>query len=113
MKSILKPLHGKYYGTTVEITDGAYKGQEVTIWISTGENGPEPSIRELERQGVTQQQWDNNDQVGNWPMNTPDYCNGVAGDAIKARDWMCDTHFEGRIAYEAALGLIEVFKNIR
>ena len=114
MKAELKPLDGKYYGTEVEIVEGPYKGHVVTIWMSTGANGPEPSVRELERHGVTQEQWDRNEQVGNWPMETPDYCDGVAGAPIMARDALniCDSHFEGRVAYEAALGLVKVLEAI-
>lgn len=114
MKAIIKPLEGKYYGTIVEITEGPYKGHEINIWISVGEKGPEPSIRELEGCGITQEEWDHNERVGNWPRSTPDYCNGSPGDPIMARDALeiYDSHFEGRIAYEIAIKLVKAIEEI-
>ena len=115
MKAEIKPLEGKYYGTKVEVTDGPYKGHVVSIWMSPSRTGAPPSARELARHGVTQEQWDSNAQVGNWPMDTPDYCGGEAGAPIMARDALniCDCHFEGRAAYEAALGLVKVLEAIK
>lgn len=115
MKAEIRPLKGKYYGTQVEILDGSYKGHVVTIWISVGEKGIEPSVRELRAHGVTQEQWDKNEQVGNWPLDTPDYCDGEPGAAIMARDSLGihDSHFEGRVAYELALGIVTVLKSIQ
>jgi hypothetical protein len=115
MKAILKPLKRRYYGTIVEIVDGPYAGHEITVWISVGDCDLQPSKRELDFAGITQDQWNTNPQVGTWPMETPDYCDGKPGQALMARDQLgiCDTHFEGRIAYEAALGLIEVLKGIK
>jgi hypothetical protein len=109
MNAIIKPLDGKYYGTVVEITDGPYAGHEVVLWISVGKCDLEPSIRELDKYGITQEQWNENPKM-------PDYeALFLPGSPITAREVVdiCDSHFEGRVAYEAALGLIDVLKKIK
>ena len=115
MNAILQPLEGKYYGTKVRIIDGPYSDHEITIWLSIGLSGIEPSIRELEKYDVTQEQWDNNEQIGTWPMDTPDYFDYKPGSPIFARDSLViyDSHFESRVSYEIAMGLLEVLKDIK
>lgn len=56
MKAELLPLDGKYYGTRIDITDGAAKIGSINLWFSDYA----PSGRELEVYGVTREQWDNN-----------------------------------------------------
>jgi hypothetical protein len=118
MKAALKPLEGKYYGTIIEIIDGIYAGHAINVWISTGmaygEFGLDPSIRELEHYSITQKQWDNNEQVGNWPIETPAYCEGEPGAPIMAREALgiFDSHFETRVSLEIAQGIIKLLESI-
>lgn len=49
------PLRGKHYGTKVEIRHGD-DSRDITVWFSGGAPSPE----QLDRIGVTRQQWDDN-----------------------------------------------------
>jgi hypothetical protein len=97
MKAILKPLEGKYYGTEIEIDFGDGREKETLKLWNDGDY--EPSIRELERYGYTQEQWDKNEKVDN----------GFGGKTeIRNIDLFCDSHFESRLTYERASKLINV-----
>ena len=61
MKAELEPLEGKYYGTVIRITDGALAGRRIELWFASDE----PSRREIESWGFTQEQWDQNEVVDN------------------------------------------------
>lgn len=95
MKAKLKPLNGKYYGTEIEIDfeDGSDK-EVIKFWNT---DGFEPSKRQLERFGYTQEQWDKNELVddGYYEM-TP----------IREMDLICDSHFESKLTYEHALKVV-------
>lgn len=83
MKAKLKDLKGKYYGTEIEIIfDNGYK-EVLKLW-DIGYH--EPSIRELERNGLTQEEWD--------------------ADSGLHYDITTDSHFESRETYKNALQLI-------
>ena len=97
MKAILKPLEGKYYGTEIEIDFEDGKANEVIkLWNI---DGYEPSVRELESNGYTQQQWDNNEQVD---------CGFGEKIEIRKMDLICDSHFESKLTYERALKVIRL-----
>jgi hypothetical protein len=97
MKAKLKELKGKYYKTIIEIDfeDGFEK-----VEISFGYSGDfTPSKRELESQGYTEEQWENNEMVyDGW---------GGLGH-IRNMDIICDNHFESKTTYERALKLIAI-----
>lgn len=95
MKAILKPLIGKYYGTEIEIH--FEDGQEKEVFKLWNSGDFEPSVRELERHGYTQEQWDKNETVideDGWK------------DKIRNMDLVCDSHFESKLTYVRALELI-------
>ena len=95
MKAVLMPLEGKYYDTEIllDFEDG-YEKQVITL---SGNGYYEPSIRELNRHGITQEQWDNNEELDNgWGGKTP----------IQDMD-LFDSHYERKATYERALSLIE------
>ena len=97
MKAILKPLKGKYYGTEIEIHFEDGEEKEVLKFWNSGDF--EPSVRELERNGYTQEQWDKNEEVDNgWDGKTE----------IRKMDLICDSHFESRLTYERALKLVRL-----
>lgn len=106
MKAILKPLNGKYYGTEIQINfeDGG-DTETFKLWDS---GDYEPSVRELESMGYTQQQWDNNelvsegysDEKGN-PYMVP----------IRSAGLICDSHFESKLTYQRALKLLNLINN--
>lgn len=56
MKATIKPLEGKYYGTEI-VLEYHHKSEPVvlSIWVATSPVNPSP--RELERMGITQQQF--------------------------------------------------------
>jgi hypothetical protein len=95
MKAKLKPLTGKYYGTEIEIDfeDGSDK-EVIKFWNTYG---LEPSKRELELFGYTQEQWDKNELIDNG-------YNGMT--PIKQMDLICNSHFESKLTYERALKVI-------
>jgi len=69
MKAKLLPLDKKYYSTEIDIVDE--KGNTVA-GISLWSNDYEPSIREIESWGLTQDDWDNNKLVDDgWGNMTP------------------------------------------
>ncbi len=114
MKASLAPLTGKYYGTIVLIEDEQFgspnplpKITEIEIWI--GCTPTNPSIRELANFGITQEQWNKNEQVGNWPSVIPDYCDGEPDAPIMARDVLNihDSHYEDVKSYDAAMKLVD------
>lgn len=101
MKAELKPLIGKYYGTEIEIDfeDGGEK-ETIILW----NHDTEPSIRELERYGYSQTQWENNVEVDN----------GFNGKSkIKDLDLFSDGHFESKLTYERALKLVSLINSIK
>lgn len=94
MKAILRPLKGKYYGTEIEIHFDDGEEKEVFKLWNSGDF--EPSIRELEKYGYTQDQWDNNAMVDN----------GYGGEAeIRQMDIVTDSHFESKLTYKRALDI--------
>jgi len=96
MKAKLMPLKGKYYGTEIEIHFEDGEDKEVFKLWNTGNF--EPSIRELEAYGYTQEQWNNNEEVDNgWGGKTK----------IQEMDLTCDSHFESKLTYERALKIID------
>ena len=95
MKAKLKPLNGKYYGTEIEIEFEDGSDNEVIKFWNT--DGFEPSIRELESNGITQKQWDNNELIDNgWDGKSK----------AKEMDIICDSHFESKLTYERALAVV-------
>jgi len=101
MKAILKPLDGKYYGTKIEIhfDDGGDKSI-IELWDS---GDFEPSIRELELYGYTQEQWGKNELVENgYGGKTP----------IREMDLVCDSHFESKRTYERASKLVSLINGV-
>jgi hypothetical protein len=97
MKAILKPLEDKYYGTEIELHFDDGEEKEVIKFWNSGDF--EPSIRELERLGYTQEQWDKNEKVDNG-------CGGKT--EIRKMDLICDSHFESRLTYERALKFLRL-----
>ena len=81
MKAQIQPLQGRYYGTVIEVIDGACAGQEITLWFASGT----PSRRELAAHGYTPEQWEQNALV-----NFGD-CGMVP---IRQAEVTCDTHYE-------------------
>jgi len=73
----IQPLEGKYYGTIVELHDGA----RIEIWIMDG-HGITPSKRQLEK----------------WDMTLEE---------AKDDDMMCDSHFESARGYGIAEILVD------
>lgn len=97
MKAVLKPLDGKYYGTTIEVDfeDGGDK-ETFKLWDSGDFT---PSIRELESLGYTEEQWINNELVDNgWGGKIP----------IIEMDIVSDSHFESKLTYERALKIVSL-----
>lgn len=92
----LVPLGGKYYGTVIKNSES---GVELKVWHTFlgGENSFIPSDRELSRENITREQWDNNDTV-----RATDCFGEVvlccAKDIVIAAD-----HFEDQESYEKAL----------
>lgn len=100
MKAILKPLEGKYYGTKIEIHFEDGKEKEVVKFWNNGDF--EPSVRELEKHGYTQEQWDKNEEVDDgWNGKTK----------IREMDVVCDSHFESRLTYERALNFVRLINS--
>lgn len=102
MKAILKPLHGKYYGTEIQINfeDGG-ETETFKLWDSGDYT---PSVRELESMGYTQEQWDNNEPIDD----------GYTNDGkipIREAGLICDSHFESKLTYERALKLLNLINN--
>jgi len=59
MKAKIAQLEGKYYGTYIEVFDNEDNLlTTLEVWYM-GDH--EPSIRQLEEWGYTQEQWDKND----------------------------------------------------
>lgn len=99
MKAEIAPLNGKYYGTRVHITDGPARGASITIWLATGE----PSKREIEFWGHTQDEWDSNAEVEDgWGGKAP----------IKNCDFICDSHYECRESFRVAEAIVEALKKL-
>ena len=100
MKAKLRPLRGKYYGTEIEID--FEDGSDIEVIKFWNTDGFEPSIRELNKQFITQEQWDNNVIVDD----------GWGGKInVRELDLMYDSHFESKLTYERALKVIEVINN--
>ncbi|MBQ19132.1 MAG: hypothetical protein CMD31_00090 [Flavobacteriales bacterium] len=57
MKAELKPLKGKYYGTKIKVIDDNGTEAYIEIWDSGDYT---PSKRELEADGYTERQWEEN-----------------------------------------------------
>lgn len=102
-KAKLLPLESKYYGTKVKMP----WGEEVTFWLTSSDRRDNkayvPSDRELAKEGITREQWDDNEII-----ETHD---GFGGDLdIPAKELVeaCD-HFEDQHSYEFALAFIEMF----
>jgi hypothetical protein len=97
MKATLKPLTGKYYGTEVVID--FQDGESVEVLKLWNNSDFQPSVRELDKHGYTQEQWDNNEEVDNgWGGKTE----------IRKMDLTSDSHFESKLTYERALKLVNL-----
>lgn len=95
MKAELLPLKGKYYGTEVKIIFNKEYSEVLKLWDS-GEFIP--SVRQIEKSGYTQEQYDNNELVDNgW---------GELETVREAMD-ICDSHFESKTTYDRALEIIK------
>ena len=103
MLAKLKPLEGKYYGTIIDIA-----GSEVKVWLTfsgiPGDLSHVPSDRELERAGITREEWNDNASV---PADID--LDGVP-ETMPARDLVeaCD-HFEDQLSYLTAKLWVEAF----
>jgi hypothetical protein len=99
MKTTLKPLSGKYYGTEIIIDfEDGQNDEIIKLWCS---DDFIPSIRQLEKWGYTQEQWDNNEEMDNgWDGTTP----------IRDLELTADGHFERKSTYERAMVLINKLK---
>lgn len=102
-KAKLLPLEGKYYGTKVKLP----YGQGVTFWLTFSDRDDNkayvPSDRELAEEGITREQWDNNEII--------ETHNGFGGDLdIPAKELVeaCD-HFEDQYSYEVALAFVKMY----
>lgn len=82
MKAVIDSLYGKYYGTTVRILDGKLKGDRISIWFASGN----PSSRQIESWGHTQEEWDSDAEVDD----------GFGGKTRlrSGGDMICDNHYE-------------------
>ena len=97
MESRIEPLKGKYYGTHITVLDGPAKGHSIQLWFTSGE----PSKREIESWGYTQEDWDKNIIINDgWGGNQP----------IKSCDFICDSHYECKETYRAAEAIVEALK---
>lgn len=91
------PLNGKYYGTKIEINfeDGEEK-EVLKLWNSGDFT---PSVREIEKHGYTQEQWDKNEEVDD------------SGEKEPIRRGFITDHFESKLTYERALKLIQAINS--
>lgn len=96
MKAELKPLKGKYYGTKIKVIDDNGTEADIEIWDSGDYT---PSKRELEANGYTEEQWQENALVGSGWDDTKI--------PIREMDIVCDNHFESKQSYELALKIVE------
>jgi len=80
---------GKYYGSQVSFLDKGYEVTSVRVWYM---GNRQPSTRQIEQWGHTQEQWDKNSDV---PTGF--------GDTLPAqevmREAMCDSHYETADGY--------------
>ena len=90
MKAALLPLGGKYYGTRIDITDGAAKIGSIDLWFSDYT----PSDRELE--------------VYEWDNNSVEVDDGWGGKCkIRDADLFPDSHHETVKTLEVARIIVD------
>lgn len=96
MKAILEPLKGKYYGTKITVLDDNGTKAHIEIW---DDGDYTPSKRELETNGYTEKQWEENEMVetGWEDVRLP----------IRDLDIVSDSHFESKQSYELALKIMD------
>jgi hypothetical protein len=101
MIATLEPRNYKYCGTKITVIDD--NGREAQIEICDTDDLT-PSKRELEANGYTEQQWEENTLVN---------C-GLGGKKIPIRemDIACDNHYESKQAYELALKIVDKLNSI-
>lgn len=93
MKARLLPLHGKYYGSIIEVTDGDTK-TTIKAWANADYT---PSERELASHGVSQDDWDSDALVDD----------GWGGKIrIRSSDICSDGHFESKWTYELCTRIV-------
>ena len=99
MKAHIEDLSGKYYGTTVDVEIDSGNTTSIEVWA----NSNEPSKRQLEEDGYTQEDWDNNALVET----------GYGGKGkIRESDLFCDNHFETKESYLLASIICDAINNI-
>lgn len=106
MEAEIDPLDGKYYGTKVNITTET-KGEAGFLKLWRTIPGYTPSDRELERRGVTREEYNNNEVVGEYPAGVI----SEEAEPMRAREIICDDHFESQPDYKLAKYLVSAINN--
>lgn len=97
MKAEIQELDGKYYGTRISVTvDGKGQGGSLELWRTIP--GYTPSEQELQRNGITLEEYQNNDIVGEYPAGVL----SEEAEPMRAKEYFCDEHFESAPDYKLA-----------
>ena len=98
----LIPLNGKYYSTEIKIY---YKNSDNTdiINVVTGTIFDRPSDRELKRNGITLEEWNNNESIDNgWGGYSP----------LREVFDFEQSHTESQFDYYLALSFVDAINNM-
>lgn len=93
MKATIRPLEGKYYGTLIDIITDTGDDTTIVVWIPSGD----PSRREFESWGYTEQDWKNNIEVDD----------GWGGKVGIRSEYLCDNHYESTQSLAIAEKIVE------
>ena len=96
----LKELPNKYYRTQIDVFDNS--GNNIDSFFIVSSIDTEPSDRELEKEGISRKQWDNNEKIINAFGNIK---------PVKKADLFEYSHMETQFDYLLALHIVNLINN--